>query len=175
MRIINIIGFIFLLIFSSCSESESILKSEQKNSYKEKITLELDLSSDEEIIASYIVPLKLKNISQSKLVVLPFKSKNFLKSNGFFSSCATYNNSTIINYTVLINNNQNYFTANLFPIWKDNLSVNENSGLLWIRSGLNRQLLLKFNVEHDEDFKNLYILSDSVSIVGITIPPSTLR
>lgn len=172
MRISTIIGLLLLFTFISCSDSKQKIqfKSEQFIINKDETTLGLDLSSDIDIAASLIVPVKPDTISKNKIVVLPFKSKINFESNGFYCSQSTYNNSTIVNYNILNTNNLNHFIIELFPIWKDETSISENSSLNWIQIGLDRQLLLKLKNEKSNDFRILYSISDSISLIGIKLP-----
>jgi hypothetical protein len=172
MRISIIIGLLLLFTFISCSDSKQKIqfKSEQFIINKDETTLGLDLSSDIDIAASLIIPVKPDSISKNKIVVLPFKSKNNFESNGFYSSQSTYNNSTIVSYNILNTSNLNHFIIKLFPIWKDEPSISDKSSLNWIQTGLNRQLHLKLKNEKSEDFRILYSISESISLIGIKLP-----
>ena len=154
--------FICFVFFSCNSEENEISFDYSKFKVDNKCTqLCFDLTSDTKVQGA--IGLKISDNSKKRMtIILPFETSNISKNRKVFNANLSDNYFTIIDYLATTDKEWIFFRPKFEQLEKN------NRGVFWIKEGLIRKFIIKFEEPHPN--KELVELSDSIPQIGILLP-----
>jgi hypothetical protein len=166
---------LFLGTLFSCSNSNIKEQFEEKGFLlnNNQAILGFDLSNDKTIKSSLIISNKKDLEIISRAAILPFTVKEVSRNDEYLCSTVSLTGYTVVNYNVLSSDRDKYFLLNLIPTWEENLDINNNQTIFWVKSGLNRKFIYepyKAQTGISDRILQMCKIVDSINLIGVKLP-----